>query len=215
LRESATWEELIQMYLNRKGLGILLISILSVLLLSTAVWVWGCGDDEPVEPVDGERDGDGEVIDGETVTLTLFFAYSADAQEWLVPEERKMSGVTDPCRAAMEELIKGPAQGSELFPVLPDTVEVLDVAVADGVCTVNVSMEILTDADQVGAGASGEMLALSAIANTLTSLDGVNRVKLLIEGMQSGMLEGRLVEDFWGHVGLPEFLERNEGIIYR
>ena len=61
---------------------------------------------------------------------------------------------------------------------------------------------------------SSEVLALAAIANTLTEIDGIDRVKLLVEGAQSGMAGDRHIEDFWGHVGLPEFLERNESVIY-
>jgi spore germination protein GerM len=115
----------------------------------------------------------------------------------------------------MEQLIKGPAEGTQLYPVLPTTVKVLDIDVADGICTVNVSKEILTDANQLGVSGSSEKLALAAIADTLTEFADVDRVALFIEGLQSGMIEGRFVEDFWGHMGLPTFLERNEEVIYQ
>jgi germination protein M len=125
-------------------------------------------------------------------------------------EKRTVPYTQAVARAAMEELFKGPAAGSSLKAIFPSTVKVLDVSIADGVCTVDVSKEILTDkAAQGGAGAEVEALALDSIANTLTEFSSIQKVKLLIEGAQSGMVDGFFIEDFWGHVGLPEYLERD------
>jgi len=198
---------------NRKWI---LLAFTILLLAILAVYgAWGCTRSEPAEPQEEQEVGGdaGGVAEGQQTTVTLYFRYNTDTQELLAPEERTVSG--DPYLRAMQELIAGPAPDSQLFPVLPDTVKVLDIGVEGGVCTVNVSKEILTDANQVGVSASGEGLALAAIANTLTQFADVERVKLLVEGVQSGMIEGRFVEDFWGHMGLPEYLERNEDLIYR
>lgn len=205
------------MFRRVAGKKALWVFTLSLLLLLAAITAWGCTKSEPVEPSQEQKveEGEEEGIKEETVALTLYFRYNTGTREWLAPQERTVPGVTDPYRAAMEELIKGPTPDSQLYPVLPNTVKVLEIGVADGVCTVNVSKEILTDANQVGVSASGEELALSAIADTLTEFEEVSKVKLLIEGVQSGMVEGRFVEDFWGHMGLPEYLERNEDIIYK
>jgi len=206
--------ELISMEMRRARKWALWASI--ILLLSTlAVFgAWGCNKAEPAEPREQEEatEGGEGAAEEEQTTVTLYFRYNADTQEWLAPEDRTVSG--DPYLRAMQELIAGPAPDSQLYPVLPDTVKVLDIGVEGGICTVNVSKEILTDANQVGAGASGEGLALAAIANTLTQFAEVDKVKLLVEGVQSGMIEGRFVEDFWGHMGLPEYLERNEDLVY-
>lgn len=157
-----------------------------------------------------ETEETGEGAEGKTVTLTLYFIRSEPTEFYLVPEKRIIPYTQAVARAAMEELIKGPSEGSDLLPPLPSTVKVLDISIQDGVCTVNVSKEILTDkAAQGGAGAVVEALALDAIANTLTEFPTIQRVKLLIEGKQSGEVDGFHVEDFWGHVGLPEYLERD------
>jgi len=188
------------------------IALLSLLLSLTSLLAWGCGKAKTVEP--GEQEEAEEEVKGEgPTTLTLYFRYNTEDRQYLSPEKRTVEA-SDPYRAAMEELIKGPSPDSGLYPVLPDTVKVLDIKVRDSLCTVNVSKEILTDASQVGVSAEGEGLALSAIADTLTGFEEVARVKLLIEGMQSGKVDGRLVEDFWGHVGLPEYLERNEDVVF-
>ena len=197
---------------------LVLIAVLSLLLLATAFLAWGCTTTDSGE-VDGqegqaqEEQEQEEVQPEETINLTLYFKMSTETEEYLAPEERTVT-TSDTARSAMEELIEGPSPDSGLSPVLPNTVKVLDIQVEDGLCTVDVSKEIITDSSQLGFGARGEVLALAAIADTLTEIDGIGRVKLLIEGAQSGMAGDRYIEDFWGHVGLPEFLERNEGVIY-
>ncbi len=181
----------------------------------------GCGEpgekkntDNSAENGEAQGGGDNGPGGGTTSEVTLYFRYDTPEKSWLAPEKREIDAA-DPCRAAMAALISGPMPGSSLKPVLPDTVSVLGVALEGGVCTVDLSKEVLTDASKVGAGATSEMLALAAIADTLTGIQGVEKVRLLVEGQQSGMVEGRFVEDFWGHVGLPEFLERNEEVIFK
>lgn len=195
--------------------NVLLIALLAALLLSGMI-AGGCSRVEPAAPQEEEEaGGNGGGPPEDRVTVTPYFRRAVDGKDWLYPMQTTVIGASDPYLTAMEQLIKGPAQGTGLYPVLPDTVKVLDVDVSNGICTVNVSKEILTDANQVGVSASGEGLALAAIANTLTEFEEVDRVALLVEGTQSGMIDGRFVEDFWGHMGLPQFLERNEGLIYK
>jgi len=185
-------------------------------LLAAAFLVWGCAKTDSGEVKEGEQktqQEQQEIRPEETVTLILYFKMSTEIEEYLAPEERTVT-TSDAARSAMEELIKGPGPDSGLAPVLPNTVRVLDIGVEDGLCTVNVSGEIITDSSQLGYGARGEVLALAAIADTLTEIEGIDRVKLLVEGTQSGMVGDRYIEDFWGHVGLPEILERDESVIY-
>lgn len=150
----------------------------------------------------------------EPVTLTLYFMGSTPTSFYLVPEKRTIPYTQTVARAAVEELIKGPAAGSSLTAILPDTVKVLDISIADGVCTLNLSKEILTDkAKAGGAGAEVEGLALASIADTLTEFPTIQKVKLLIEGKQSGVVDDFHIEDFWGHVGLDEYLQRNMSVV--
>ncbi len=207
--------ELMNMHLQTAGMKALMTAIVVLLTILGAIATWGCESTEPAGTREEDEDARGE--DGaeeDTVSVTLYFRYNADGREWLVREQRSVPASGDPHLSAMRELIAGPSPGGQLSAVLPNSVEVLDIGVENGTCTVNVSKEILSDANQVGVSASGEGLALAAIANTLTEFGDVSKVKLLVEGMQSGMIEGRFVEDFWGHMGLPEYLERNEDLIY-
>lgn len=148
------------------------------------------------------------------VTLKLYFLDDTGGTPFLRAEERTVPYTQAVARAALEELFKGPSAGSGLTAVFPNTVRVLDVSVTDGICTVSVSKEIITDkAASGGAGAMVESLALASIANTLTEFPTVSKVKLLVEGKQSGVVDGRHIEDFWGHVGLPEYLERDMSVV--
>lgn len=194
-----------------------------ILLIFVFVTASTCGCGEPGKKTDTrdnaengkEPDGGDKSHGGGTTTeVTLFFRYETPERSWLAAEKREVDAA-EPCRAAMSALISGPMPGSGLKPVLPDTVSILGVTLEGGVCTVDLSKEVLTDANKVGASATSEMLALAAIADTLTGIQGVEKVRVLVEGQQSGMVEGRFVEDFWGHVGLPEFLERNEEVIFK
>lgn len=194
------------------------IILLAVLSLIAALFAAGCSETDAGktrEPAE-EREEDGKETSPEgDMTVTLYFRYTAQSEEFLAPEERVIPATPGVARAAMERLIEGPEPGSGLAPVLPDSVKIIDIGVEDGLCTVDVSKQIITDSSSLAYGARGEQLALASIANTLTEIEGIERVKLLVEGAQSGEVDGRLIEDFWGHVGLPDYLERDESIIYR
>ncbi|MBC7254326.1 MAG: GerMN domain-containing protein [Actinobacteria bacterium] len=191
---------------------------LMVLLLPS-----GCGKSDAVtgegkaQEVEDARSGEETVeenAEGKTITLTLYFIKSEPSDFYLVAVKRTIPYTTAVARAAMEELIKGPSEGNGLLAAFPSTVKVLDVSVKDGICTVDLSKEVLIDkAKEGGAGAAMEGLALTSIANTLTEFPTVQKVRLLIEGRQSGQVDGFYIEDFWGHVGLPEFLERDMSVV--
>jgi hypothetical protein len=146
------------------------------------------------------------------VTITLYFSRWTETEAYLVAEEREVAVQENLPLVALQELIKGPVTG-DLNPTLPSTTKVLSLEIENGLCAVNFSKEILFDAYQVGPSSTGEALALGSIANTLTEFPQIQEVKILIEGMSEGEIDGRLVQDFWGHVGIYESLTRDESII--
>lgn len=209
------------MHADKKALTVL-SACLALALLLTAFLAAGCGESNKGSETgtqdarDGQAKGDedsgqeDEGTPGGPIRLTLYFMGETPTDFHLSAEGRTIPYTVGTARAAMEELFKGPAEGSALMAIFPDTVKVLSINVEDGICTVDVSKEIITDkAAQGGAGAEVEALALDSIANTLTEFSTIQKVKLLIEGAQSGTVDGFFIEDFWGHVGLPEYLERD------
>ncbi|MEW6547630.1 MAG: GerMN domain-containing protein [Bacillota bacterium] len=118
--------------------------------------------------------------------------------------------------AAVEALVAGPTareRDAGLGPVLPASTRVLGVEIERGVATANLSREVITRASEVGVSSTTEALALNALYFTLAQFRGVEKVRLLVEGKNRGPVDGRLVEDFWGHIGLPEYLTGNPRIL--
>ncbi len=171
--------------------------------------------DQDQEKTGGES-GDEESQGAERVVeVNLYFGMEKGGKLHLRAERRAITYQGDLYSAVLRELIKGPATGSGLRRVLPPATRVLGTRLEGGVLVADFSKEIILDAPTLGTGAEGEALALASLANTMTELPGVDRVKVLVEGKDRGMVDGRAVEDFWGHVGLPEYLERNEGLILK
>lgn len=115
--------------------------------------------------------------------------------------------------AAIEELIRGPEPGSNLEPAVPKSVRILDIEVRGGTCRLNLSRELITDASMLDPCAAREKMAVGSIANTLTSIDGIDEVVLEIEGLQKGMLGSVYVEDFCGYCGLQPVLSRQTELV--
>ncbi len=132
--------------------------------------------------------------------IALYFIKQEPDDFVLVPEVREIDGVAD-ARRAMEELIKGPGAGSSLLPVLPPNTNVRDARVQDFVATVDLGGEVRT----MNVGSRLELLAVSAIVNTLTKLPDVEAVRILVEGAPQ--------ETLAGHVDISGVLRRNDAAV--
>lgn len=147
-------------------------------------------------------------------TITVYFSKATQTEIYLVPVKREVIG-KDIYKLALEELIKGPKNPEEGNAVLPPTTKVISVKRDDDLLIVNLSKEVILDANMVGVSSSTEALALGSIANTLTEFPEIKRIKILIEGKENGEINGRLIEDFWGHIGIRDILIRNETLIIK
>lgn len=150
-----------------------------------------------------------------TRTVTLYFASMDEEDEfYLVPQARevKTSGNGNIYEEAIQELIKGPSE-EELYPTLPSDVSVNSVVVSDGVAVVDFDIRIISNFEEIPHSSTTETLAIYSIVNTLTEFDDIEKVKITIEGKESGQVDEYYVENFWGHIGLYEVFERNEEII--
>ncbi len=110
--------------------------------------------------------------------LRLYFP-DADGR-WLLSEYHTLTldEDTSPERYVVEELLRGPNNG-ELAAVMPAGTRLLSCTTADGICTVDLTREFY---DARPDTALGERLVLGALANSLTSLSGVDAVRVLVEG---------------------------------
>ena len=147
-----------------------------------------------------------------TKTIQLYFAKYTDNEAFLVKEPRKITVNEEFPKNIVEELIKGP-KSSDLYPTLPSNVKVNSVVISGETAIVDLSKEIITNFEEIPHSSTTETLAIYSIVNTLTEFEEIKKVKITIEGKESGEIEGLYVEDFWGHIGIYEEFTRNEDLI--
>src|SRR5690606_30174124 len=106
-------------------------------------------------------------------TVVLYFA-DAQAQH-VVPEQRRIEpGEGESlAAAAVRELLAGP-EDPYLRSAFPDNARVTSVEVSDGVAYVNFAEGINIP------GSTGETIAVRSLVYTLTDLDGVDKVQILV-----------------------------------
>ncbi|MGQ9473772.1 MAG: GerMN domain-containing protein [Candidatus Caldatribacteriaceae bacterium] len=119
----------------------------------------------------------------------------------LVGEKRKINVGNNQLKAVLQELLRGPQNKSLFNPIPPDT-RLNEVFQEKEVVYVDLSAEMMRN--QSG-GTSQELLSVYAIVNTITTLPGIKRVKILIDGREEPTL--------CGHIDVSQPLERDEKLI--
>ncbi|WP_370327473.1 GerMN domain-containing protein [Euzebya sp.] len=128
--------------------------------------------------------------------LSYFLVRDASNRLWVEPIAFDATGAGEAvARAAFTELLAAPDRDG-LVNLIPDGTELLDIAVADRVLTVDLSAAM---AENPGAGAAGEVAAQQAIAHTGAQFPTVDVVQVLVEG--------EAVTDLWGHADWSQPLE--------
>jgi len=149
-----------------------------------------------------------------TIEIKAYFGAIENDDIYLKAETRTIKDNADKYKNAINELIKGPVS-SELYMTLPKSVDVINVLIEGDKAVVDLSKDILTDFTDISPSSTTETLAIFSIVNTITEFEEIKSVKILIDSKESGMIEGRAIEDFWGHIGIYEDFERNEQIILK
>ena len=143
-------------------------------------------------------ENDGSMINAyERAELHLFFA-SEDGKELV----EKIETVTYNSNISMDRLvvdniISGPGS-ADVYPTVNPSTVVNSVTTVDGICYVNLSSDFLNRTNNV----SDEVLIYS-IVNSLTYLDNVNKVQILVDGS---------VDEQLGEYGLSTVFERDLSI---
>ncbi len=113
----------------------------------------------------------------------LYNLYFANQQKNdLVVEQRNIDerGLERTARAVMAELIKGPATGDSHGVIPPKTV-LIDLDIKDSVALVNFSKDYFPENDDTKIQ---ELLARYSVVNTLCDIEGIDKVKIFIEGTE-------------------------------
>ncbi len=127
-------------------------------------------------------------------SVPLYFADKNS--DLLLQVSRSMEqGRTWSARERLLELMKGPLSGDDesAWPVIPSGVnnsDIISVNVFADTVYVNFTEEFKEACK--GLSSKNEMLLIYAIVNTLTAMDGINKVQFLVEGRQTEALAGYL-----------------------
>lgn len=108
-------------------------------------------------------------------TVQLYFP--GETSSLLVPVTRMVYGQDD-IHTAVLELAKGPSAASPLDAALPAGCGLIGVQVENGVATINFTKEFIRIAEDTDGGRA----ALRALVLTCTQFEGVNQVKIQVEG---------------------------------
>lgn len=185
-----------------------------ILILVAAVST-GCGlTDTRLLPDDGDG---GAIVDPtlstEEITLRLFFPHWQDSI--VLAEEREVTvygGLVE--QSAVAALLEGP-HAPYLKAPLPAGAQLLSLEVVDGVAYVN-----LSSAAASVEGALAEMASIRSLVFTLTDLETVQRVQILIEGKTNMSLGGQFIlgepmsrHDFGGTGSAPGVAAASDQIL--
>jgi len=151
------------------------------------------------EPEAVETSAGDAVQESQKVTVALCFADQNG--DFLKTETREITMVPGLARAVVQELINGP-QEEGLSATIPEGTRLLDINIADGLCTLDLSKEFR---DNHWGGSSGEILTVYSVVNTLTQFSSVEHVEILIEGQK--------IDTLAGHMDLSVPVGRNSQII--
>lgn len=149
---------------------------------------------EAIPEAEAERDvlGDEPGEARRTINVRLFF--NAPEAPGLVMEDREVafsSDLSQQLGSVVEELVKGPREGSNLLPTLPAETRVLEVFVtARGVAYVDLSKEATAG---IAGGVSEELRAVYSVVNSITAnFPAIRRVQILVEDRPAETLAGHV-----------------------
>lgn len=122
-------------------------------------------------------DNDGAKVNAyERVTLQLYFVNEAGDSLVSEVDDVMYGGNVSMERFVMENLLKGP-QNAGAYPAINPECKILNVTTKDDICYINLSSAFLTKTTN----ATDEVI-LYSIVNSLTSLTGINKVQIMIDG---------------------------------
>lgn len=117
-------------------------------------------------------------INQKTASINLYYTNNDNSQVLTETREIKYTKDEEIPKLALEELLKGPkTQG--LKSTIPEGTKLLDINVKDKIATVNLSKDFTGFP-----GMMAESLALISIVNTLTDIDGIEKVEILVDGKE-------------------------------
>ncbi len=139
---------------------------------------------------------------GTNYSQDVTFYFPDEAVMYLCPETRKVTAAEHIfMQSVVDAIIKGPATDG-LKPSISGDVKILSISTGDGIFTLDLSSEFR---DANTGGTTKEVMAIYSIVNTLCSIDGIEKVKINIDGDET--------PEFGGHFSLDEALEPDFSLV--
>nr|WP_278431204.1 GerMN domain-containing protein [Brevibacillus laterosporus] len=154
-----------------------------------AIWVNGQALNEmpangtPISLLNRQKGINTELVEGahpgRTSAVTVYFQSQLDDKRtYFVPVTRLIPETQDMSKAAVEELIKGPKEGSPLFSSLLRTTKILGVEQQKDTVVVNLSNDVL----KYDKGKEANPEAMESLVLSLTENTGIKKVQVQVEG---------------------------------
>jgi len=105
--------------------------------------------------------------------------YFIDENNNLVPVSRSISSTDNPLRAALEELVRGPARGSALYRTIPDKEIFIDIDFSSE--GGRLELDLAPDLVEMSGSTQSEK-AFKSLLNTVSSFSEVKEIYLISEG---------------------------------
>lgn len=154
------------------------------------VKIWINGYPQEVMPVDGTPISSlsranginlelaANVQIGGTTPVTLYFqGETVDNEGYFVPVTRLIPKTDNKAMATLQELIKGPSQGGNLYSSILPTTKVIDVKLENGIALVNFDDKLLSYND-----GKANPLAMESILLSLTENTDASQVQFMVNG---------------------------------
>ncbi|WP_139906085.1 GerMN domain-containing protein [Clostridium thermarum] len=166
----------------------LLVFITTISIMSSAAITIGCekqekvskGNKEKLENVQLQNEKDNYI------DLDVYFDASKDentidiAKEELLINKEELMG-----ELVINQLIKGPSIESKLKPILPKDTRLISFSIKDGIAIINFSKEAM-----VAMSPGKEEACLKSIAKSITQLDSIEKIRILVENQNVDSLGG-------------------------
>jgi len=154
-------------------------------------------ENENDEVDNGTENGQAAPETGDPIMLDIYFMEITETSFELGKETREFGIFGGPqvdLEEVMAELLKGP-ETDDLSRVIPEGTVLRGVTLEYGVAYVDFSEELL----QAEVGSEAEAVLVDSIVKTLTQLEEVDSVQILVEG--------EVVETIAGHISIDEPLK--------
>jgi germination protein M len=122
---------------------------------------------------------------GDFIQIDLYFDEGADKESSIVKEERLVNKEELVGEIIIQELIKGPAVGSNSKPILQKETRLLSFSINEGTAYINFSSSA-----EFTMTAAKEKVVLSSIASSLTQLPSVQKIMITVENKSIETLGG-------------------------